>query len=71
MVAGLIHGFTQGLDWIESVKYGVAAGTANTLTLGAGRFSRPDFDHVFNSLPDLAASVRELRVYLKSNLMAF
>ncbi len=52
MVAGLIHGFTQGLDWIESVKYGVAAGTANTLTLGAGRFSRPDFDHVFNSLPD-------------------
>ncbi|MCZ7671741.1 MAG: PfkB family carbohydrate kinase [Chloroflexi bacterium] len=48
MVAGLVYGFMQGLGWVESVKYGVAAGTANTLTLGAGRFSRHDFDNVLS-----------------------
>jgi fructose-1-phosphate kinase PfkB-like protein len=46
MLAGLVYGFTQGFDFVESVKHGVAAGTANTLAIGAGQFSRQDFDNV-------------------------
>ena len=46
MLAGLVYGFTQGFDLVESVKHGVAAGTANTLAIGAGQFSRQDFDNV-------------------------
>jgi tagatose 6-phosphate kinase len=38
MLAGLTHGFLQGLSFEESVRCGVAAGTANTLTVGAGQF---------------------------------
>lgn len=50
MLAGLMIGFTQGLGLLEAVKYGVAAGTANTLIIGAGQFSMRDFDHIFSNV---------------------
>ena len=46
MVAGLVAGFSEGLPPEEAIKYGIAAGTANTLTLGAGQFSVEDFDEI-------------------------
>jgi len=46
MLAGLVAGFSQGLPFEEAMKFGVAAGTANTLTLGAGQFSLDDFEEV-------------------------
>jgi len=44
MLAGLTYGFLHGLSFEEAVIYGVAAGTANTLTIGAGQFKMEDFD---------------------------
>jgi len=46
MLAGLIHGFVQGLSFEEAIIYGVAAGTANTLTIGAGQFKMEDFERL-------------------------
>lgn len=46
MVAGLVAAFSEGLPAEEAIKYGVAAGTANTLTLGAGQFSIDDFEEI-------------------------
>jgi tagatose 6-phosphate kinase len=46
MLAGLVAGFSEGLSPEEAIKYGVAAGTANTLTLGAGQFSVDDFEAI-------------------------
>ncbi len=46
MVAGLVTGFSEGLSLEESIKSGVAVGTANTLTLGAGQFSIDDFEEI-------------------------
>jgi tagatose 6-phosphate kinase len=46
MLAGLAYGFTQGFPLAEAVKYGVAAGTANTLVIGAGQFRQADFADV-------------------------
>ena len=43
MLAGLTYGFLHGLSFEESVRCGVAAGTANTLTVGAGQFKISDF----------------------------
>jgi len=54
MLAGLMVGFTQGLGLIKAVKYGVAAGTANTLVIGAGKFSMSDFNEIF---PKVAAEL--------------
>lgn len=47
MLAGLAYGFGQGCQLAEAVKYGVAAGTANTLVLGAGQFTRRDFEAIY------------------------
>jgi len=44
MLAGLVHGFLQGFSFEESIICGVAAGTANTLTIGAGQFKMDDFE---------------------------
>lgn len=49
MLAGLVHGFNLGLNLSEAVRYGVAAGTANTLVLGAGQFSKQDFLDILSS----------------------
>lgn len=46
MLAGLVYGFTHGMTFEEALIHGVAAGTANTLTLGAGVFSLQDFEQV-------------------------
>jgi tagatose 6-phosphate kinase len=45
-LAGLAHGFLQGLSFEESIICGVAAGTANTLTIGAGQFKLDDFERL-------------------------
>jgi len=46
MVAGVTYGLTHGFAFEEAIKYGVAAGTANALTVGAGVFSVDDFQVV-------------------------
>ncbi len=46
MLAGLAYGFTHGLDLVEAARVGVAAGAANTLVVGAGRFTQHDYDHI-------------------------
>lgn len=46
MVAGFVAAFSDGMSLEEATKSGVAAGTANTLTLGAGQFAISDFDEI-------------------------
>jgi tagatose 6-phosphate kinase len=46
MLAGLTYGFLQGLSFERAMVYGVAAGTANTLTIGAGQFRKDDFERL-------------------------
>ena len=46
MLAGLVHGFLQGLSFEESISCGVAAGTANTLMIGAGQFDIEDYERL-------------------------
>ena len=48
MLAGLAYGFTTGLSMVEAVKRGVAAGTANTLVIGAGQFRLADFADILS-----------------------
>ena len=45
-LAGITFGLTHGFAFEDAVKYGVAAGTANALTVGAGHFTVPDFESV-------------------------
>jgi len=46
MLAGLAWGLTRGLPLEESLRLGVAAGTANTLHIGAGQFTLESFEQV-------------------------
>ncbi len=46
MLAGIAYGLTHSFSLEDAVKYGVAAGTANALTVGAGIFSKEDFERV-------------------------
>jgi tagatose 6-phosphate kinase len=46
MLAGLAHGFLQGFSFEDAVMCGVAAGTANTLMIGAGQFKIEDFERL-------------------------
>ena len=46
MLAGLTHGFLRGLSFEEAVICGVAAGTANTLMMGAGQFKIEDYERL-------------------------
>lgn len=46
MLAGLVYGFLQGLSFQEAIICGVAAGTANTLTIGAGKLKLEDFEQL-------------------------
>ena len=50
MLAGLAYSFTRSLPFEEALKYGVAAGTANTLTVGAGTFTLDDFERIFSKI---------------------
>jgi fructose-1-phosphate kinase PfkB-like protein len=45
-LAGLAYGILHGLSFEESIVCGVAAGTANTLTIGAGQFKIEDFERL-------------------------
>jgi fructose-1-phosphate kinase PfkB-like protein len=45
-LAGLAYGFTHGFAFEDALKHGIAAGTANTLTIGAGTFKLDDFECV-------------------------
>jgi 1-phosphofructokinase family hexose kinase len=46
MLAGMTYGLTHSLSFADTIKCGVAAGTANALEFGAGVFSRNEFDHL-------------------------
>ena len=46
MLAGITWGVVRGFALLEAVRYGVAAGTANALVLGAGGFAMTDFERV-------------------------
>jgi tagatose 6-phosphate kinase len=46
MLAGLTYGVLHGLSFEEMIACGVAAGTANTLTIGAGKFELDDFERL-------------------------
>ncbi|MBN2115504.1 MAG: 1-phosphofructokinase family hexose kinase [Anaerolineales bacterium] len=46
MLAGLTYGFLQGLSFQQALIYAVAAGTANTLMIGAGQFKIDDFERL-------------------------
>ena len=43
-LAGIVMGLKQGYDLKEATKWGIAAGAANTLQIGAGRFEREQVD---------------------------
>jgi tagatose 6-phosphate kinase len=45
-LAGLIYGILHGFSFEESILCAVAAGTANTLTVGAGKFKMDDFERL-------------------------
>jgi fructose-1-phosphate kinase PfkB-like protein len=45
-LAGLVHGILHGFSFEEAIICGVAAGTANTLTIGAGQFRIYDFERL-------------------------
>jgi tagatose 6-phosphate kinase len=46
LLAGIAYGLTHDFAFEEAVRYGVSAGTANALTVGAGVFTRADFERV-------------------------
>lgn len=46
LLAGLAYGLTHGFSFDEALRHGVAAGTANTLHLGAGNFTLANFERV-------------------------
>jgi fructose-1-phosphate kinase PfkB-like protein len=46
LLAGMVYGLTHDLSLREAARYGVAAGTANALTVGAGSFSSDDFRRI-------------------------
>ncbi len=45
-LAGIVFGDVHAFSFEDSVKYGVAAGSANALTFGAGVFNRAEFEQV-------------------------
>ncbi|MBK7895521.1 MAG: 1-phosphofructokinase family hexose kinase [Anaerolineaceae bacterium] len=47
LLAGLVFGFGNGRSLADSARLGVAAGTANTLRLGAAQFTRQDFERIY------------------------
>jgi tagatose 6-phosphate kinase len=46
LLAGVAYGLTHSFTLGESLQYGVAAGTANALRLGAGIFTLEDFNRI-------------------------
>ncbi|HEX9384957.1 MAG TPA: hexose kinase, partial [Anaerolineales bacterium] len=50
MLAGLTYGVLRGFSFEETIASGVAAGTANTLAIGAGRFAIEVFERLRNQV---------------------
>lgn len=50
LLAGVACGLTRGFAFETAVQYGVAAGTANALTVGAGQFTLDDFSAILSRL---------------------
>jgi 6-phosphofructokinase 2 len=48
LLAGLVFGLSRGLPLADALRYGVVAGSANTLQAGAGRFARADFERLLH-----------------------
>lgn len=46
LLAGLTYGVVRGWPLAQALRYGVAAGTANALTIGAGVFTLQDVERV-------------------------
>ena len=46
LLAGVVQGLARGIPLGDALRQGVAAGTANALTVGAGRFTRQDYERV-------------------------
>ena len=53
MLAGLTYGVLHGFSFEETIFSGVAAGTANTLTIGAGQFKLDDFERLRGQVQSL------------------
>ncbi len=45
-LAGLVCGLENQLAWAEALRWGVAAGTTNALSIGSGRFLISDFKRI-------------------------
>lgn len=45
-LAGFVHGILQGFSFKDSVVCGIAAGTANTLMIGASQFTMDDYERL-------------------------
>jgi len=50
LLAGIAYGLTRAMPLIEAIQYGVAAGTANALTMGAGIFSKQEFEQILRQV---------------------
>lgn len=50
MLGGMAYALTKNLPFKEIVRYGIAAGAANALTIGAGVFARADFDRILRTV---------------------
>lgn len=50
LLAGVTYGLLRGYSLVDALRYGVAAGTANALNIGAGIFSAADFERVYEGV---------------------
>lgn len=50
MLAGITWAVVRGLALAEAARHGVAAGTANALTVGAGVFTKTDFERILRGV---------------------
>ncbi len=55
--AGLAASLAQGKSLPEAVRWGIAAGAANTLQIGAGRFSRSNLEQLYPLVLPLQSGV--------------
>jgi tagatose 6-phosphate kinase len=50
LMAGLAIGADQDWPWADCIRVGAAAAAANTLTIGAGRFSLMDYERILDEV---------------------
>lgn len=56
LLAGVVQALARGAALPEALRRGVAAGTANALTVGAGKFTRADYERVLAGVEVSATS---------------